>query len=198
MEGETIAFLLWCFLAVIIIIGVWWVLSTLLDVAYGQKSTAPPAVVPTPSQTPIQIQPNPNFEYLPQKAYVQTYKPEIGIPVGQQPLTAVPQVQVQPVQSQASNILDQFGGVTGVVGMLTAAGVYVKTKFMDKKTDKNKETIQDVAQTQVKQIEVEEEHLGLTYDNMPQKGNEITNKPIIKQDNIKEIKDKAIETAAKA
>jgi hypothetical protein len=45
---------------------------------------------------------------------------------------------------------------------------------------------------------VQQESLNLQYENMPQKGNEITNKPIIKQDNVQQIKDKAVETASKA
>ena len=192
MEGETIAFLLWCFLAVIIIVGVWWVLTQLLDMAYGQtKSTAPPAVVPTPSQTPIQIQPNPNFEYLPQKAYVQTYKPEIGIPVGQQPLTAVPQVQVQPVQSQASNVLDQFGGVAGIMAMAGAAGVYLKTRLLNKVVKENSAQIvkgADVDATIAKQV----------FENMPDKGLSIQDKPEIRLDNLNKNKEEATETATKA
>ena len=225
MDGDTISFLLWCFLAVIIIIGVWWVLTTLLDIAYGElwqkeyairnmqplvdlvkqyldhqaygqettTSKAPPAAVPTQSATPIQIQPNPNFEYLPQKAYVQTYKPEIGIPVGQQPLTAVP--QVVPVQPQQQNFIsstvDSLGGIAGVMGMLGAAGVYVKTRFLNKTVKENSAQIvkgADVDATIAKQV----------FENMPDKGESINDKPEIQLNKLAENKEEATQTAAKA
>ena len=196
MEGETIAFLLWCFLAVIIIIGVWWVLTTMLDMAYGQK--APPAEVPTPSPTPIQIQPNPNFEYLPQKAYVQTYKPEIGIPVGQQGLTAVPQVQVQPaVQSNTIAGFDMTE-IFGIIGTLVGAGAYLKGHLVGKKTDKVEETTKEQSVQIVKGADVDATIAKQVFENMTDKGLSINDKPEIKLENLNKNKEEATETAAKA
>ena len=94
------------------------------------------------------------------------------------------------VQEQSSfNLTDILSGLLGG----GAASIYAKIKG-----DKNQKTTQEVAQNQVKIAEVQQESLNLQYENMPQKGNEITNKPVIKQDNVQQIKDKAVETATKA
>ena len=64
--------------------------------------------------------------------------------------------------------------------------------------EKNTGVVKRIAGNQVKQIEAQEEHLGLTMDQMPAKGEEITNKPNIKQEHIKEIRQEALENAEKA
>ena len=186
--------ILWAFLAIIIIIGVWWVLTTILNPAHGQETTtkAPPAVTPTPVNTPTPTEPNPNLQYLPQKAYVQAYAPEVGIPTGQQPLQVVPQVvPVQPSQSIQNNLLDSVGGIAGVMGVLAAAGTYVKAHFIGKS---NKETMA----AEVKTKEQVHELARVTYENMPQKGNEITDAPAIKLETLKEDKQEFTDKAAKA
>ena len=111
---------------------------------------------------------------LPQDYYVITQPPK-GIVVQQ--------------EQSSFNLTDILSGLLGG----GAASIYAKIRG-----DKNQKTVQDVAQTQVKIAEVQQGTLEQVYENMPQKGNEITNKPVIKQENIKEIKDKAVETAAKA
>lgn len=119
---------------------------------------------------------------------------------GLQPLPQDYYVITQPpkgivVQQESSNILTSDGIMGLISGLLSggAGGIYAKLRG-----DKNQKTVQEVAQTQVKIAEVQQGTLEQVYENMPQKGNEITNKPVIKQDNVQQIKDKAVETASKA
>ena len=69
---------------------------------------------------------------------------------------------------------------------------------MEKKTEQVKANVQEVAKTQVKMVEVAECTLGQVYEGMPQKGDEIKNKPVIARDNINNIKEQALKTVAKA
>jgi hypothetical protein len=112
---------------------------------------------------------------LPQDYYVITQPPK-GIVVQQQ-------------ESSQFNISDIISGLLGG----GAASIYAKIRG-----DRNQKVTQEVAHNQVKIAEVQQESLNLQYENMPQKGNEITNKPVIKQENVQQIKDKAVETASKA
>lgn len=186
LEIVTLIFVLYSLIPVFTFLGVigW-------QHAFGQETKAPPAVTPTPVNTPTPTEPNPNLQYLPQKAYVQAYAPEVGLPTGQQPLQVVPQVVPAPAV-QAGTL-----GIPGldVMAISAAIGTFIRSEL---KGHTITNVIKKIAGTQVKQIEAQEEHLGLTMDQMPQKGDEITNKPNIKQDHIKEIKQEAIETAEKA
>lgn len=191
----------WFVLAAAIVIVVYIVITGLLPVN-GQtppaptNPTPPPAQLPTPVPTPTPTQPNPNLQYLPQKAYVQAFAPENGIPANSQPLQVVPQTVPAPAQQQTANL----GGndIWTIINTLIAGGSGIMAKMGLDKAKKAQGTSQETAQTVVKVVEVQEEGLNLQFENMPQKGNEITNKPIIKQANVKEIKDKALETASKA
>jgi hypothetical protein len=111
---------------------------------------------------------------LPQDYYVITQPPK-GIVVQQ--------------EQSSFNLNDIISGLVGG----GAGALYAKIRG-----DKNQKTVQEVAQTQVKMAEVQQGTLEQVYENMPQKGNEITNKPVIKQDNVQQIKDKATEIASKA
>src|ERR1044072_9923084 len=87
---SVLLYLLWVILGIIIIIGVWFVFD---NIVYGQ--TAPPPLTPTAVPTPTPTAPNPNLQYLPQKAYVQAYAPENGIPSTSGQLQVVPTVVPQ-------------------------------------------------------------------------------------------------------
>ena len=167
----------------------------LVHMAFAQEAPAP--VTPTPVPTPTPTEPNPNFQYLPQKAAVTVYNPEIGIPANTQPLQVVP--QVVPVQNQTASVggLD-IGSIVGYLAAIGSAGAYIKGHLVGKKTDKVEETTKEVAQTQVKQIGIQQGSLELQYENMPQKGNEITNREDIRLANVESLKEKALDTAAKA
>ena len=114
------------------------------------------------------------LQALPQDYYVITQPPK-GIVVQQQ-------------EASQFNFSDILSGLLGG----GAASIYAKIRG-----DKNQKNVQEVAQNQVKIVDVQQEALNLQYENMPQKGNEITNKPVIKQENVQQIKDKAVETASK-
>ncbi len=181
--------ILWFIIAIAIITLVW---ITFQSGIYAQQNKTPP-VIPTPVPNPTPTQPDPNFQYLPQKAAVTVYNPEIGVPQFAQPLQTVPQVISPPAVPVQSGTL----GIPGLDVALIAGlvGQFIRTELKNKTVTG---LVKRIAGTQVKQIEAQEEHLGLTFDQMPQKGDEITNKPNIKQDHIKDIKEQAIDTAEKA
>ena len=167
--------------------------------AYGQTVTPPtevnpPAVTtPTPVLTPTPTSPNPNLQYLPQKSYVQTFAPENGIP-SSTPLQALPPVQV-PVQQQSSGIPTD---IMGVLAMAGAAGAYLKGHLANHKADKAQDIGKENAAMNVKQGIIQEESLKLQYENMPDKGNSITDKPEIRLTEVAKMKDKAVDTATKS
>ena len=189
-------------ITVAIIIGVWFVINYPVPEAHGQNATPNP-VAPTVTNQPTPTTPTPNFQYLPQKAYVQPFKPEVGIPENSIPLTAVPQVvpqqiPVQPVQNNSSNIIDSLGGIGGITAMLGAAGVYFKTRVLDKKTDKIDDTTKQQSQQIVKGAIVDQKIADQVYQNMGEEANKINDKPEIKLENLKANIDEATETATKA
>lgn len=130
-------------------------------------------ITPVYAQTPTLTE---GLKPLPQEYYIVT-SPPVGVQVQQ---------QSNPLGIDLGEIIS---GLTG--GGL--AGLYAKFRG-----DKNQQVSQQLAQTQVKIAEVQEGTLEQVYENMPQKGNEITNKPVIKQDNVAKIKDEAVKTASKA
>lgn len=152
-----IQLLLWALLAIIIIIGSWFVLTTLYDrELYGQTATTQ------------------GLQPLPQDYYVITQPPK-GIVVQQ--------------ESSQFNLTDILSGLLGG----GAASIYAKIRG-----DRNQKTVQDVAQTQTKIATIQEGTLKQVYENMPDKGNEITNKPEIKLDKVQEVKEEALKTASKS
>lgn len=196
MSASVITFLLWAILAIVIIVGLWWIMGMILLPVNGQEATTnntPEPITPTPVPTPTPTSPNPNFQYLPQKAYVQPFAPESGVPANSQPLTAVPQTIPAPVStsSSSSNIVDSVGGIAGIMGMLSAAGVYVKTHFLGNKT-------KEVMAAEVKTKEQISELARVSYENMPNKGNDIVDAPAVKLETLAEDKAEFAEKAAKA
>lgn len=166
MVSQVIAFLLWALLAIIIIIGVWFVLNQILNEAFGQTAT-----------TTVPATPAPNPQYLPQKAYIQVFPPD--------------GVAVTPVQESSSqfNINELLYGLVG--GGVSAA----YAKFKSSQNEKaNKETMA----AEVKTKEQVGELARVTFDNMPQKGNEVTDAPAIKLETLKEDKQETADKAAKA
>jgi hypothetical protein len=184
---SVILYLLWIILGIIIIIGVWFVFDNIAN-----AQTAPPPVTPTAVPTPTPTSPNPNLQYLPQKAYVQAYAPENGIPSTSGQLQVVPTVV-----PQTQNSLGGFD-LGSILPTLIAAGSGIFAKMGFDKAKKAEATSQSNAEMYVKQATVQSETLKQVYENMPNKGNEITNKPEIKLDNVENLKSEALKTAAKA
>ena len=117
-----------------------------------------------------------NLDFLPQKAYVYTLPPD-GVS--------------QPQQSGFSTDGSMIGTIMGVIG--TGVGIYTKYQ-----SDKNKKNVQEVAQTQVKIADAQQSLAQQTYENMPDKGESIKDKPKIQIRELEKTVDKAIETASKA
>lgn len=152
---------------------------------------APPPVVPTPVPNPTPTSPNPNLQYLPQKAYVQAYAPENGIPATSGQLQVVPQVVPAPAPQQQSGL-----GIPGVdiAGILALGGVavnYFRTHMLGK-------TTQNLAETNVKQAVIQQKTLEQVYENMPDKGESIKDKPEIQLREVADVKAEAVKTASKA
>ena len=168
--------------------------------AYGQTVTPPtevnpPAVTtPTPVLTPTPTSPNPNLQYLPQKSYVQTFAPENGIP-SSTPLQALPPVQAPVAPQQSSGFPTD---IMGILAMAGAAGAYLKGHLANHKADKAQDIGKENAAMNVKQGIIQEESLKLQYENMPDKGNSITDKPEIRLTEVAKMKDKAVDTATKS
>src|ERR1044071_1413700 len=190
---SVILYLLWIILGIIIIIGVWFVFDNIAN-----AQTAPPPVTPTAVPTPTPTSPNPNLQYLPQKAYVQAYAPENGIPSTSGQLQVVPQVVPAPAPAQ-SNGLGIPTDIMGILAMVGAAGAYLKGHLANNKANEAKETSKENAAMNVKQAIVQEEGLKLQYEKMgPEQANAITDKPEIRLTELAKMKDKAVETATKS
>ena len=186
----------WFVLAAAIVIVVYIVITGLLPVN-GQtppaptNPTPPPAQLPTPVPTPTPTQPNPNLQYLPQKAYVQAFAPENGIPANSQPLQVVPQTVPAPVQQTGPSL-----GIPGmdIAGVLALGGVavnYVKNHLLNKTVRTNSTHI---AEGTV----VDKELARLMFTKDPVWAKTIDDSPATKLETLEDNTKKATETASKA
>jgi|SRR6476619_1396728 len=161
----------------------------------ASSGTPPATVSPTVTNTPTPTAPNPNLQYLPQKAYVQSFAPEVGIPPNSVPLQAVPPVVAPSYQQQQSNSGFDIGSIMSMV-IAGGSGLLAKMGFDKAKTAQN--TSQSNAETNVKQATIQQKTLEQVYENMGDKGASITNKPEIKLEEVAKVKDEALKTASKA
>lgn len=203
--NQVILYLFWAILAVILIVGIYWILGMILDpetkVAHGQNATPPKVVTSPPNPTPTT--PNPNFQYLPQKAFVLPYAPENGIPntpplnspLAPTPVQPIPVQQAAPAPSGSSLL-----GIPGldVAAIAAAVGVYLKTRLLDKKTDKVEQTSRENSVQIAKGADVDQSIADQVYRNMSDGGASIHDKPEIKLENLSKNKQEATETASKA
>jgi len=182
------------------IITIMFIAYSMFGMAYGQNASAPPPVQPTVT-IPAQTQPNPNLQYLPQKAYVQAFGPEYGLPSSPTPLQSLAPVPTAPAVAPAQNNTSILGGNLDVVGILAAigaAGAYLKGHLVGKKADKAEDIGKENAAMNVKQAIISEESLKLQYENMADKGANITDKPEIRLTEVAKMKDKAVDTATQS
>ena len=190
---RLLEYILWLILGIGIIIIVWMTFNNIF--AFGQTNTTPSAVTPTPTATPVETSPSPNFQYLPQKAYVQPFKPEVGIPQNVIPLTAVPQVvPVQPVQNQTLGGFD----IGSIMSMVIAAGSGLFAKMGIDKARKVEEISKEQSTQIVQSKQVEQSLAKQVYDNMPDKGASIQDAPEIRLETLADNKEEALKTAAKS
>ncbi len=118
LRDILIKFFIITFLVIIFIVALYIYLPGFLDhLIYGQTPTLP----------------NPNLQYLPQQAYIQTFPPS-GIPV------------------QQSTNFDVNQIVTGLIGAAAASG-YAKIRG-DKTDNKIRETNSAVLQTKAQQVDL--------------------------------------------
>jgi len=183
---------LWIFLILIIVIGIIIVLSYLVPI-YGQNATPTPVVAPTPVPTPTPTTPNPNWQFLPQKAYVIPFAPEQGVPQSTIPLQSVP--TVIPQQQQGQGQLDTTTSIMGIIGIVGAAGAYLKGHFADKKAEKAEVITKDSMGSILDNKENLKELARILYQMNPEKANNITDAPSIKLETLEkdaaEFRDKA-------
>ena len=194
-------------MVVLVAIG-WLSLGFTMQFAKGQfppnntKAVAPtpvPAPVsPTIVNTPTPTAPNPNFQYLPQKAYVQAYGPEIGIPTSGGQLQGVPVVQPAPVQQAAQPAGFDMGSIMGILGTLAAGGAYLKGHFADKKAEKVEVVAKENSAAIVDSKIVEQEVARYMFNLDKAKADSLNDAPAIKLETLENNKKTATETATKA
>ena len=187
----------WAILAIIIMIGAWFVLTSLVHAQ--EVPPAVPPTTPTVTNVPTPTTPNPNFQYLPQKAYVQPFAPEVGIPSNAIPLTSVPQViPMQPVQQQVGGF--DFGTIMGVISAITAGGALLKSKLVGDKTNKVEATSQNNAEQIVKGAAVDQSIAKTMFELAPKEKVDAMEgtAPDIKLVKLAQNKDEAVTNAAKA
>ena len=150
-------------------------------------------VTPVPTNEPVQTQPSPNFQYLPQKAYVQPFKPEVGVPQGQQPLTAAPQVALPAPAAPAQQGIGGIDMATlmGILGSAGAAFAYLKGHIVGKKGDKTAETTKEQSEQIVKGASVDQALAKQVFENMSDGGVGIKDAPEIKMENLVHNKEEA-------
>lgn len=195
---SILLFLGWAILAIIIMIGAWFVLSSLFQ-AHGQEAaTVVPPTAPTVTNQPTPTTPTPNWQFLPQKAYVQPFGPEVGIPPNALPLTSVPQVipmQPQQVQQQTNSGFD----VGSIISMVVAAGSGLAAKVGFDKAKKVQETSQANSTAIVESKTVEQELARLMFEWNKDKADALNETaPAVKLETLKDNVKDATETAAKA
>jgi len=159
------------------------------------SGTPPAPVSPTVTNVPTPTAPSPNLQYLPQKAYVQSFAPEQGVPANSIPLQAVPPVVAPSPYQQQSNSGFDIGSIMSMI-IAGGSGLLAKMGFDKAKTAQN--TSQANSETNVKQATIQQKTLEQVYENMGDKGASITNKPEIKLEEVAKVKDEALKTASKA
>ena len=165
------------------------------SIAYAQNAT-PSAVTPTPVPTPTPTAPAPNFQYLPQKAYVQPFAPESGVPQNAIPLTAVPQtvLSAQPVQQTTTGGFD----INSILPYVVAGGSALLGKMGLDRAKKAEGIGKEALGAEVRTKEQLHDFARVSYEKMPDKGASITDAPSIKLETLDKEKAELADKAAKA
>ena len=195
-------------LYVVLIVGA---ASIYLTATWGQENEtkAPPAVVTTPvpqikvsPPTNVATLPNPNFQYLPQKAFVQTFTPEVQpttptAVIGPIPITQGGQPVVtttQPVVSAAPAI-----DYMSIISTIIAAGSGFMAKMGYDKSKKVEATSQANAGAIVDSKVVQQELARLLFEWNKDKADSLNGSaPAVKLESLKDEVKEATETASKA
>ena len=100
--------------------------SIYLTAAWAQENTTATPQIKVSPPSNVVTQPNPNFQYLPQKAFVQTFTPEVQpttptAVIGPVPIT--PQGQPTVVQQQPTAVVSQPAiDYMSIISTIIAAG----------------------------------------------------------------------------
>jgi len=199
MASVLIAIIIAIILVMILVAIGWLTLGFNIKFASGQfppnntkAAVQPPAPIPpTVVNTPTPTAPNPNFQYLPQKAYVQAYGPEIGLP-STGALQPAPTVLVPAQQAPAANGGFDIGSIMAIV---TAAGAGLFAKMKGDQAKKAEAISKDNMGSILDNKEALKELARIMYSMNPEKANQITDAPSIKLETLEkdaaEFRDKA-------
>jgi len=203
--GSAAVVVLVIVILVVILVAIGWLsLGFNIQFAKGQnvsvpKTVVPPPVSPTIVNTPTPTAPNPNFQYLPQKAYVQAYGPEIGIPSSGGILQGVPVVQPAPVVQQEAQPAQSAGfDIGSIMAIVTAAGAALFSKMTGDKAKKTEGVAKETMGATLDNKELIKEVARVMYQMNPEKANQITDAPSIKLETLKEDTDEFRDKVAKA
>jgi len=199
MASVLVAIIIAIILVIILIAVGWLSLAFNIKFASGQENESAPVpapIAPTVVNTPTPTAPNPNFQYLPQKAYVQAYGPEIGLP-SSGALQPAP-VVVAPAQQQTGIGGFDIGSMAGVLGVLGAGAAYLKGHFANKKADKNEGVIKENSASIVDSKIVQQEIARYMFNLDKAKADALNDAPAIKLEKLEQDKKEATETATKA
>ena len=195
-----ISYILWVILATILVIGVWIILDMLWQTANAQQenvTTAMPNLQISPPSN-IQTTPNPNLQYLPQKAFIQAFSPEATPTTQSAILGPLPNTVVQPtgtVQTTGS-----LGGndIVTIINTILAAGSGFVAKIGLDKAKKAQETTKENSSAIVDSKIVQQELARLMFEWNKDKADTLTDSPVTKLESLKDEVKQATETATKA
>jgi len=198
------AIILVILIIIIVLVAIGWLsLGFNIQFAKGQnvsvpKTVVPPPVSPTIVNTPTPTAPNPNFQYLPQKAYVQAYGPEIGIPTSGGQLQGVPVIQPAPVVQQQAPAANNGFDIGSIMAMVVAAGSGLFAKMAGDKAKKTEAVSKETMGATLDNKELIREVARVMYQMNPDKANQITDAPSIKLETLKEDTEEFRDKVAKA
>jgi len=195
MASVLIAIIIAVILVMILVAIGWLTLGFNIKFASGQNVTAPAPIPPTVVNTPTPTAPNPNFQYLPQKAYVQAYGPEIGIP-SSGGIQAAPTVVV-PAQQQAAPANGGFD-IGSIMAIVTAAGAGLFAKLNRDKVNKVQDTTKENSASLVDTKIVQQEIARYMFNLDKAKAEALNDAPAIKLEKLEQDKKEATDTATKA
>lgn len=135
------------------------------------------------TSTVPELSPNPNLQFLPQRAYIITQGPNGQV------ATAVP------VQSDNNNN-NMTAETTGIIGILTAVATGLWAKFSATKEAKQDNRVTTNALLDTKQAQID--HAKYTFSLNPEKANALNDMPTIKLETLeqqkKDLQEEAVES----
>jgi len=198
---SLLLYLLWLILGIGMVIIVWFVIDMLWQTANAQQnvSTAMPNLQISPPSN-IQTTPNPNLQYLPQKAFIQAFSPE-ATPTTQSailgPLPTNTFVQPQTVSTVPTGNID-VGTIMGIIGTVVAAGSGLMAKMSGDKSKKNEGVIKENSTAIVDSKIVQQELARLMFEWNKTQADALTDSPVTKLENLKNEVKQATDTAIKS